>query len=85
MAWLELTAYFFGRGVPLCPLSSTCWRCRLIESPITQHRIQHITASAGERDERLVVSFALADFAVLVSPGDGIAQGGESRQEHRTF
>ena len=57
----------------------------MIEAAITQHRKEHIAAPTGERDERLVVSFALADFAVLVSPGDGITQGGEGRQEHRTF
>ncbi len=57
----------------------------MIKSPIAQHRIQHIAASAGQSDKRLIVPLALADLAVAVSPGDGIAQRREGRQEHGPF
>ena len=55
----------------------------MIKSPIAQHRKEPITASAGERNKRLIVPLALADLAVVVGPGDGVAQCREGRQEHR--
>ncbi len=67
----------------LCSLASMRCRWRLIKSPIAQHRKEHIAASAGQSDKRLIVPLALADLAVAVSPGDGIAQRREGRQEHR--
>ncbi len=55
----------------------------MIKSPIAQHRKEHIAASAGECNKRLIVPLALADLAVVVGPGDGVAQCREGRQEHR--
>lgn len=42
-----------------------------------------MSASAG--DERLVVTLAMTDLAMVISSGDRIAQRGEGREEHSSL
>ncbi len=53
----------------------------MVEATITQHRKEHIAAPARERDERLVVAFALLDLAFVVGTGYRIAKRREGREE----
>jgi hypothetical protein len=58
---------------------------RAVEGTVAQHRKQHVAAAPCESDKGLVMALPLADLARVVRPGDGIAQGGEGRQEQRAL
>src|SRR5882724_418539 len=74
-----------GGGVPLCSCQQDLRARWAVEGPIAQHGEQDVTAPPCERDEGLVVSLSLSDFAGVIGPGDRIAQSREGRQEHCTF
>ena len=46
-------------GVPLCGSSSVRGGFRLIEGAVTQHGEQHVAATSGESNERLIVALVL--------------------------
>ncbi len=50
----------------------------LVKRPVSEHREENVTASPGERDEGLVVSFSLRDFPVIVGARDWVAERGKS-------
>ena len=56
-----------------------------VECAVADHGVEDVAASSGEGDEGLVVAFALADLAVVVGPGDGVAQSRESGQKESSF
>ena len=62
-------------------LSSGFGGCRVIAGPIPQHGEQDVAAAPGECHQGLVVTLALAHFALVVGPGDRVTQGGEGREE----
>ena len=66
-------------------LSSSLGGDGVIEGPITQHGEQDVAATPSERDQGLVVPRALTDLALVVRPGDRVAQGGEGREEQRAL
>lgn len=66
-------------------LSSSLLDNRVVGGSITQHGEQDVAAAARKRDQSLVVTLALADFALVVGAGDGIAQCGKSREEQRAL
>nr|KEP23826.1 hypothetical protein DA06_04355 [Georgenia sp. SUBG003] len=41
---------------------------------LSQHGVEDVAASTSEGDEGLVVLRALGSFAVVVAPGDGVAE-----------
>ena len=54
--------------MPLCGSSSIRGGFRLIEGAVTQHGEQHVAATSGKSNERLVVALALLDLAGVVVP-----------------
>ena len=48
---------------------------------VPEHGVEDVGAAAGEGDEGFVVLLLLSSFAVVVGPGDGVAQGREGGQE----
>ena len=56
-----------------------------VECAVAEHGVEDTAASSGKGDEGLVVAFALADLAVVVGPGDGVAQSRESGQKESPF
>lgn len=40
----------------------------LVEGTVAQHGEQHITASSGKGDERLIVALSLLDLASVIVP-----------------
>lgn len=67
----------------------SCQACLLhlrgIKSTVTHHGEQNVAAPSCRGDKRLVVSFPLAHFACVVSPGYRISERGEGGQELRPF
>src|SRR5690606_39670696 len=72
-------------GVPLCGCQWIFCLRWAVQRPVPEHGEQDIAAPTSERDEGLVMTFALADFARVVSPGDRVAQRCEGRQEQRAL
>ena len=52
---------------------------------VSEHGVEDVGAAAGEGDEGFVVLLLLSSFAVVVGPGDGVAQGRERGQEEGAF
>jgi hypothetical protein len=48
---------------------------------VPEHGVEDVDAASGERDEGFVVLLLLGPLAVVVGPGDGVAQGRECGQE----
>lgn len=69
-------------GAPI-KLSSMFLHLRGIKSTVTHHGEQNVAAPSCQGDKRLVVSFLLAHFACVVSPGYRISERGEGGQEPR--
>src|SRR5436853_317873 len=59
--------------------SSLSGRPDLIGVSIAKHRPEHVDASAGERDERLVMTLAFPPLAVVKGATDRVLQGAEGR------
>lgn len=57
-----------GKGVPLCLSSSISGGFGLVNGAVAQHGEQHVAATPRQRDERLIVTFALLDLAGVVRP-----------------
>jgi RND family efflux transporter MFP subunit len=55
----------------------------LVEGAVAQHGEQHVAASSGKGNERLIVALALLDFARVIVPRDWISQGSKGREEER--
>lgn len=50
----------------------------------THHGEQNVTVASCEGDKRLVVSFSLAHFACVVSPGDRFTERSEGGKKQQT-
>lgn len=57
----------------------------LIEGAVAEHGVEDVGTASGEGEECLVVAFALADLAVVVDAGFGVAERGERGEEHRVL
>ena len=71
--------------MPLCVLSNAERLLNFVERSVTEHGEEDVASASGEGDEGLVVAFALGDLAVVVGPGDGVAQCREGGQEQCSF
>ena len=58
---------------------SVSGRPDLVAVSIAKHRPQHVDASAGEGDERLVMTLAFPSLAVVKGATDWVLQGAEGR------
>ena len=69
----------------LMSLSSGEGVAGVIEGAVAEHRVEDVDAASSQGDERLVVTFALGDLAVVVGAGGGVAEGCECGEEQRPF
>ncbi|EFH6920373.1 Transposon Tn10 TetD protein [Escherichia coli] len=70
-------------GVPLLSCQACLLHLRGIKSTVTHHGEQNVAAPFCQGDKRLVVSFPLAHFACVVSPGYRI--GGQEQRPFEAF
>lgn len=58
---------------------SVSGRPDMVGMSIAKHRPEHVDASAGERDERLMMSLAFSPLAIVKGTADRVLQGAEGR------
>ena len=57
----------------------------LVETTGPKHRVEHVTTSACERDQGLVMAFTLSDLAVVICAGLWVLERSKSGKKQGPF